>query len=40
MASMALNDSDVMYLLTLLRSSEQPMSTEQLVQALKDRTRT
>ena len=36
---MALSDSDVMYLLTLLRSSEQPMSTEQLVQALKDRTR-
>lgn len=36
---MALNDSDLMYLLTLLRSSEQPMSTEQLVQALKDRTR-
>jgi hypothetical protein len=28
-----------MYLLTLLRSSEQPMSTEQLVQALKERTR-
>jgi predicted transcriptional regulator len=36
---MALSDSDVMYLLTLLRSSEQPMSTEQLVQALKERTR-
>jgi hypothetical protein len=36
---MALSDSDVMYLLTLLRSSEQPMSTEQLVQALKDRAR-
>jgi hypothetical protein len=36
---MALSDSDVMYLLTLLRSSEQPMSTEQLVQAIKDRAR-
>lgn len=36
---MALSDSDMMYLLTLLRSSEQPMSTEQLLQALKDRTR-
>ena len=36
---MALSDSDVMYLLTLLRSSEQPISTEQLVQALKDRNR-
>ena len=36
---MALSDSDVMYLLTLLRSSEQPMSTEQLVQALKERGR-
>jgi hypothetical protein len=34
---MTLSDSDVMYLLTLLRSSEQPLSTEQLVQALKDR---
>lgn len=34
---MTLSDSDVMYLLTLLRSSEQPMSTEQLVQALKQR---
>lgn len=39
MRTMALSDSDVMYLLTLLRSSEQPMSTEQLVQALKERTR-
>jgi hypothetical protein len=36
---MALSDSDLMYLLTLLRSSEQPMSTEQLIQALKERTR-
>ena len=34
---MVLNDSDLMYLLTLLRSSEQPMSTAQLVQALKER---
>jgi hypothetical protein len=36
---MALSDSDLMYLLTLIRSSEQPLSTAQLVQALKDRTR-
>lgn len=36
---MALSDSDLMFLLTLLRSSEQPMSTEQLVKALKDRSR-
>ncbi len=37
MATMTLSDSDVMYLLTLLRSSDRPMSTEQLVQALKER---
>jgi hypothetical protein len=36
---MALSDSDMMYLLTLLRSSEQQMSTEELVKALKERTR-
>ena len=36
---MTLSDSDLMYLLTLLRSSEQPMTTEQLIQALKERTR-
>ena len=36
---MTLNDSDLMYLLTVLRSSDQPMTTEQLVQALKERTR-
>jgi hypothetical protein len=36
---MALSDSDLMYLLTLILSSEQPLSTAQLVQALKDRTR-
>ena len=36
---MALSDSDVMYLLTLLRSSEQPMSTTELLQALRDRIR-
>jgi hypothetical protein len=34
---MTLSDSDVMYLLTLLRSGELPMSTEQLLQALKER---
>jgi hypothetical protein len=39
MAIMALSDSDLMYLLTLLRSSDRPMTTEQLVQALKDRAR-
>jgi len=36
---MTLNDSDLMYLLTLLRSSEQPMSTAQLIEALKERNR-
>ena len=34
-----LSDSDLMYLLTLLRSNEQPMTTEQLVQALRERSR-
>ncbi len=37
MASKTLSDSDLMYLLTLLRSSDQPMTTEQLVAALKSR---
>lgn len=36
---MTLSESDMMYLLTLLRSSDQPMTTEQLVQALKERAR-
>jgi hypothetical protein len=39
MAASTLSDSDLMYLLTLLRSSEQPMTTEQLIQALRDRAR-
>lgn len=34
---MTLRDVDLMYVLTLLRSSDVPMSTEQLIQALKDR---
>jgi hypothetical protein len=34
---MTLKDVDLMYLLTLLRSSDVPMSTEQLIQALKER---
>jgi hypothetical protein len=37
MPSMTLSDSDLMYLLTLLRSSDQPMTTAELVQAIKER---
>ena len=39
MATMTLSESDMMYLQTLLRSSEQPMSTAQLVEALRERLR-
>lgn len=39
MATSTLSDSDLMYLLTLLRSSDQPMTTAELVQALRDRAR-
>jgi hypothetical protein len=39
LATLTLPDSDLMYLLTLLRSSEQPMSTEQLAAALRERAR-
>jgi hypothetical protein len=39
LAAMTLSDSDLLYLLTLLRSSEQPLSTTQLVAALKERAR-
>jgi hypothetical protein len=38
-ATATLSDSDLMYLLTLLRSSEQPLTTEQLIQALRERAR-
>lgn len=34
-----LSESDLMYLLTLLRSSDQPMTTHELVQALQERAR-
>ena len=37
MASKVLSDADLMYLLTLLRSSDRPMTTEELVAALKSR---
>ncbi len=39
MATQTLADSDLMYLLTVLRSSDQPMTTQQLVDALRERTR-
>jgi hypothetical protein len=39
LAALTLSDSDLLYLLTLLRSSEQPMSTTQLAAALKERQR-
>lgn len=39
MANITLSESDLMYLLTLIRSSDQPMTTEQLVDALKNRSR-
>lgn len=34
-APMMLNDEDVAYLLTLLRNSVQPMTTQQLIDALR-----
>ncbi len=34
---LTLSDSDRMYLLTLLRSSDQPMTTHELVAALRER---
>lgn len=37
MAGVTLSESDLMYLLTLLRSSDKPMTTAQLVEALKSR---
>jgi hypothetical protein len=39
-ASMSLSDADLMYLLTLIRSSERPISTKELVDALKQRATT
>lgn len=36
---LTLNESDLMYLLTLLRSSDQPMTTSELVEALQERAR-
>ena len=37
MASITLTESDLMYLLTLLRSSDSPISTLALVAALRER---
>jgi hypothetical protein len=37
MPTLALSESDLLYLLTLLRSSDLPMSTEQLVKGLRAR---
>jgi hypothetical protein len=34
---LTLNDSDLMYLLTLLRSSDKPLTTAELVAALRQR---
>ena len=34
-AAIKLNDEDVAYLLTLLRNSAQPMTTQQLIDALR-----
>jgi predicted transcriptional regulator len=36
---MTLTDADLTYLLTLLRSSDRPMTTEELAQALRERAR-
>ncbi len=36
---LTLSESDLMYLLTLLRSSDVPMTTTELVQALQERAR-
>jgi hypothetical protein len=38
-AAQTLSDADLMYLMTIIRSSEQPMTTAQLVQALRERSR-
>ena len=37
MANMTLSETDLTYLLTLLRSSDRPLSTEELVAALRAR---
>jgi hypothetical protein len=37
MPAVTLNDSDLMYVLTLLRSSETPLTTAELVAALRAR---
>lgn len=37
MATMTLSDTDLAYLLTLLRSSDRPLSTEELIEALRQR---
>jgi hypothetical protein len=39
MATNTLSDSDLMFLLTIIRSSDQPMTTQQLIDALKGRSR-
>jgi predicted transcriptional regulator len=36
---LTLSESDLMYLLTLLRSNDQPMTTSDLVHALQERAR-
>lgn len=37
LAGMTLSESDLMYVLTLLRSSDRPMTTDELVAALRQR---
>lgn len=37
MAAVTLNETDLMYLLTLLRSSDRPLTTDELVAALRQR---
>jgi hypothetical protein len=36
-AALTLTDADLMYVLTLLRSSDRPLSTAELAQALRER---
>jgi len=38
MAALTLSDSDLLHVLTLLRSADRPMTTDDLVQALRQRT--
>jgi hypothetical protein len=39
MAAVILSDADLMYLMTLIRSSDHPLTTKQLVDALKTRSK-